>query len=79
MNSQSIDNIFQVGLNFIYHEVVGVEKMGPNSSKFNCTVKRTYNIPYAYLISKKLKLDRHICLYEVYAHLKNVNVYMNHK
>lgn len=56
-------------MNFVYHEVMQVKKTGPDSSKCNCILIRTYGLPSACLISK-MKLDKPICMDEVYTYWK---------
>lgn len=61
-------NISRVRLNFIYHEAKRAEKTGSDSSKYGFTLGKTHNLSCAFVISKKMKLDRPIHLNEVYTH-----------
>ncbi|XP_058776175.1 uncharacterized protein LOC131650486 [Vicia villosa] len=66
--SQLVDNISQATLNYIFHEGKRAENVGSGSSKCGCTLVKTYGLPCAYVISKKVKLDSPIRKNEVFTH-----------
>lgn len=63
-----------MGLNYIYDEAKRAEKTSSNSSNYSCTFKRTYGLLYADLISKRVKIDRLICMDEVYSLWKSLQI-----
>lgn len=68
--SQLVGSISRTTLNFNFHEVKQADKTGSESSKCECTLKKTYGLPRACLISKKMKLEKPICMDEVCIHWK---------
>ena len=63
--SQLVSNISRVGMRYIFHEVKRAENVGSDSSNCGCTLVKTYGLPCAYVISKKVKLDFPIQMEEV--------------
>src|SRR3954469_17816905 len=55
--SQLIYNIFRLGLNFLFHEAKRSETTGPDNSLYGCTIRKTYSLPCARILSKKKKLN----------------------
>ncbi|XP_050889945.1 uncharacterized protein LOC127095276 [Lathyrus oleraceus] len=55
--SDLVDYVSHAGLNFIFHEAKRVEKISLDSSKYGCTLRKTYDLPCACIISKKMKPD----------------------
>ena len=45
-------------MSFIFHEAKRAGKTGSDSSKCGCTFRKTYGLPCACLISKKMKLEK---------------------
>lgn len=55
---QLTGNISRARLNFIYHEVVQVEKTSPDCFECGCTLRKIYNLPCDCVIFKNIKLDK---------------------
>lgn len=70
--SQLVDNISRTRLNFIFYKAKQDEKVGFDSSMCGCALRKTYGLPRACLISKKVKLDIPIRMDEVCTHWKMV-------
>lgn len=66
--SQLVGNVCWTTLNFIFYEVKRADKTGSYSSKCGCTVRKTYSLPCARLISKKLELEKSIRMDGVFIH-----------
>lgn len=67
-----VSNISREGLNYIFHEAKWVDNVGSNSPKCGYTIVKTYGLPCACLIEKKVKLDSPIRMDEVYNHWKRL-------
>lgn len=63
--SNLVGNVSRAGLNFNFHKAKRAEKTCSDSSKFGCTLRKTYVLPCSCIISKKMKLDALICMDEV--------------
>lgn len=63
-----VRNVSQAVLNFIFHEVKRADKIGSDSSKYECTLGKTYGLPCACLISKNLNLEKTIHMDETFNH-----------
>src|SRR4051812_30407344 len=70
--SQLIYNISRMGLNFLFHEANRSETTGPDSSLCGCTIRNTYGLPCACILSKKKKLNSLIRMDEVADHWKKL-------
>ncbi|XP_058747045.1 uncharacterized protein LOC131620037 [Vicia villosa] len=70
--SQLIYNISCAELNFIFHEARRAETTGPDSSKCGCTIRKTYGLPCACILSKKMQLNSPIRMDEVSNHWKKL-------
>lgn len=57
LSSDLVDNISQMGMHFIFHEAKRGKKTCSDSSKYGCTLRKTYDLACACIISKKMKLD----------------------
>ncbi|XP_058747057.1 uncharacterized protein LOC131620051 [Vicia villosa] len=53
--SQLIDNVSRTGLNYIFHEAKRGEVVGSDNAKCGCTISKTYGLPCACVIAKKIK------------------------
>src|SRR3954469_14034143 len=71
--SQLIYNISRSGLNFLFHEAKRSETTGPDSSLCGCTIRKTYSLPCACILSKKKKLNSPIRMDEVADHWKKLH------
>lgn len=67
-----IVNISQAGLDFIFHEAKLAQSVDFNSLKCGITLKKMYDLSYAYLISNKVKHDSPIQMDEVCTHWKKI-------
>ena len=67
-----IGNISRAGLNYIFHEAKRAESVGSDSAKCGCTIVKTYGLPCACVIAKKLKLGEPIRTDEVCSHWKRL-------
>src|SRR4051812_48783546 len=72
--SQLIYNISCSGLNFMFHEAKRVETTGPDRSICGCTIRKTYGLPCACILSKKMKLNSPIRMDEVIDHWKKLRL-----
>ncbi|XP_050875837.1 uncharacterized protein LOC127079496 [Lathyrus oleraceus] len=70
--SQLVGNISRACLNYIFHEAKRVDNVGSNSVKCGCTIVKTYGLPCACLIAKKVRLGSSLRMYEVYSHWKRL-------
>jgi len=70
--SQLIYNISRTGLNFLFHEAKRSETTGADSSLCGCTIRTTYGLPCACIISKKKELNSPIRMDEVADHWKKL-------
>src|SRR3954468_6639636 len=70
--SQLIYNISRSGLNFLFHEAKRSETTRPGSSLCRCTIRKTYGLPRACILSKKKKLNSPIRMDEVADHWKKL-------
>lgn len=68
--SQLVGHISQAILNFIFNEAKGEDKACSYSSKYGCTLRKTYGLPCACLISNSMNLEKSICMDEVFTHWK---------
>ncbi|XP_058757511.1 uncharacterized protein LOC131630788 [Vicia villosa] len=69
---QLIHNISRAGLSCVFHEVKRAETTGLDSSKCGCTIRKTYRLPRACILSKKMKLNSPIRMDEVIDHWKKL-------
>lgn len=68
--SKLADNISRAGLDYIFHKAKRANNVGSYSSKYGCTLMKTYGLPCTYLISKKVKLDSPKQMDDVCTHRK---------
>lgn len=67
-----VGNISLEALNYIFHEAKRVDNVGSDSAKYGCTIVKTYGIPCACVIAKKVKLGDPIRMDEVCTHSKRL-------
>ncbi|XP_058727480.1 uncharacterized protein LOC131598969 [Vicia villosa] len=70
--SQLNYNISRSSLNFLFYEAKRSETTGPDTSLCGCTIRKTYGLPCAWILSKKKKLNSPIRMDEVADHWKKL-------
>src|SRR4051812_27363908 len=70
--SQLIYNISRARLICVFHEAKRAETTGPDSSKCGCTIRTTYGLPCACVLSKKMALNSPVRMDEVIDHWKKL-------
>ena len=71
--SQLVGNVSRAALNYIFYEAKRASNVGSDSSKCGCTIVKTYGLPCACVISKKMKVDSPIGMDEVSGHWKRLS------
>jgi hypothetical protein len=64
--------ISRAAMDHIYNEAKRVEDVGMDSKKCGCVIRRTFGLPCACLIAKKMKNKLPIRLDEIYSHWKKL-------
>jgi hypothetical protein len=67
--------IFKVSrkaLDYIYHEAKRAEECGMNNKKCGCVLRKTYGLPCACVLARKIHNKLHIRLDEVNGHWKKL-------
>ncbi|XP_050918616.1 uncharacterized protein LOC127136054 [Lathyrus oleraceus] len=69
---QLVDNISRASLNYIFHEAKQTDNVGSDSAKCVYIIVKTYGLPCACVIAKKVKLGSPIIMDEVLTHWKRL-------
>ncbi|XP_050919722.1 uncharacterized protein LOC127137294 [Lathyrus oleraceus] len=70
--SQLVDNISRAGFNYIFHEAKRANNVDFDSAKCGCTIVKTYGLPCACVIAKKVKLGGPIRMDEIFTHWRRL-------
>ncbi|CAK8570687.1 unnamed protein product [Lathyrus sativus] len=70
--SHLVDNISRARLNYIFHEAKRADNVGSDSVKYGCTTVKTYGLPCACTLPKKVKLGEPIRMDEVCFHWRRL-------
>ncbi|XP_050920384.1 uncharacterized protein LOC127138021 [Lathyrus oleraceus] len=69
---QLVGNMSRAGLNYIFYGAKQVDNVGSDSAKYECTIEKTYGLPCACVIAKKVKLGSPIRMDEACTYWKKL-------